>query len=332
MTTPILTVRDLVVEFELGGHVLRAVDRASLDLYPGQITGLVGESGSGKSTLAFAMLNLVPPPGVIRQGQVLFNGLDVLSLSGEELRRFRWKQVAVVFQAAQNALNPVMRVVDQMVETVRDHDSLSRQEVLQRTGELLELVRLEPERVLRAFPHELSGGMKQRVVIAMSLLLQPSVLILDEPTTALDVVTQNHILDILLDIREHLGLAMLLLTHDMAIVAKVADRVGVMYAGQVVEVGEVEEIFYHPRHPYTMGLLQAAPSLVGDLEDRRPIPGFPPDLRNPPPGCRFHPRCEYATERCRTDEPQLEVRGHRAVACHHWWRIQEEQRHASTAH
>lgn len=323
--TPILSVRDLIVEFDLGQHVLRAVDRASLDLYPGQLTGLVGESGSGKSTLAFALLNLVPPPGVIRGGEVYFDGVDVLGMSGEELRRFRWKQVAVVFQAAQNALNPVLRVGDQIVETVQDHESRPRREILARAEELLQLVRLEPQRVLRAFPHELSGGMKQRVIIAMSLLLDPKILILDEPTTALDVVTQSHILDILLDIRERLGLTMLLLTHDMAIVAKVADRVGVMYAGQVVETGTVEEIFYQPLHPYTKGLLRAAPSLIGEVEDKRPIPGFPPDMRDPPPGCRFHPRCSWASERCQTEEPALEETRGRQVACHHWQYIQQKE-------
>ena len=318
---PLLRVRDLVVEFHLDRGTLRAVNRVSLDVYPGEIMAIVGESGSGKSTLAFALLNLVPPPGRIVEGQVTFNGTDVLALRGDALRQYRWREVAMVFQAAQNVLNPVMRVVDHFLDTARDHGLTNEGEVLAWAEELLRMVRLEPARVFSAYPHELSGGMRQRVVIALSLLLKPRMVILDEPTTALDVVTQAYIMDILNEIRREMNLTMLLLTHDMSVVAKIADRVGVMYAGQVMEIADVDSIFYRPRHPYTVGLIHAAPSLLGDLDRKQPIPGSPPDLINPPPGCPFRPRCGYASARCEED-PGLHViaDGH-WVACHHWEQV-----------
>ncbi len=319
---PLLHVKDLVVEFELERGTLRAVNEASLVVYPGEIFALVGESGSGKSTLAFALLNLVPPPGRIASGRVEFDGQDVLSLDGNALRQYRWRNVAMVFQAAQNVMNPVMHIADHFIDTAADHGEHNRDAVLQRATELLQMVRLEPKQVLRAYPHQLSGGMRQRVVIALSLLLNPRLLILDEPTTALDVVTQAYIMDILNDIRQKTGIAMLLLTHDMSVVAKVADRVGVMYAGRLVETGDIYTIFYRARHPYTVGLLNAAPSLVGDLTSKRPIPGMPPDLVNPPPGCPFAPRCSYATSRCETENPvMLRIEEGHEVACHNWERV-----------
>jgi len=322
---PLLSVRDLVVEFDLDRGALRAVNGASLDVQPGEVMAVVGESGSGKSTLAFSILNLVPPPGKIVNGEILFDSKDVLSLSEEELRQYRWKEVAMVFQAAQNAMNPVMRIADQMVDTAQAHGKASKGEVLEKAAELLRMVRLEPSQVLHSYPHELSGGMRQRVIIVLSLLLDPKMLILDEPTTALDVVTQAYILDILADVREKLGLTMVLLTHDMSIVAKIADRVTVMYAGRVMEVGKIEEIFYDAKHPYTIGLINAAPSLIGDIADKKPIPGSPPNLLNPPPGCPFHPRCAYATDRCREEEPELkEIGDGRLVACHNWWLINRD--------
>jgi peptide/nickel transport system ATP-binding protein len=319
---PLLSIRDLVVEFDLGKGALRAVNRASLDVQPGEVMAVVGESGSGKTTLAFSILNLVPPPGRIADGEILFGDKDVLFLGPEELRKYRWKEVSMVFQAAQNAMNPVMRIADQMIDTAQAHGKASKGEVLEKASELLGMMRLEPSQILRSYPHELSGGMRQRVIVVLSLLLEPKMLILDEPTTALDVVTQAYILDILADLREKLGLTMLLLTHDMSIVAKLADRVAVMYAGRSMEVGKIEEIFYDAKHPYTVGLINAAPSLIGDIADKKPIPGSPPNLLNPPPGCPFHPRCAHATDRCREEEPELKDIGDgRLVACHNWWLI-----------
>ncbi len=316
--TPLLSIRDLTVEFALGRGILRAVNRASLDVYPGEIMAVVGESGSGKSTLAFSILNLVPPPGRITSGEILFDTIDVLAASPEKLRRYRWKEAAMVFQAAQNVMNPVMRIADQMIDTVQAHENMPREKIIERASKLLQLVRLEPSQVLHSYPHELSGGMRQRVVIVLSLLLEPKMLILDEPTTALDVVTQAYILDILNDIRASLGLTMMLLTHDMSIVAKVADRVGVMYAGRIMEVGNIEEIFYDAKHPYTLGLINAAPSLIGDTTEKRPIPGSPPDLLDLPQGCPFRPRCVYATTQCEVDPGLRDIGEGRLVACHNW--------------
>ena len=317
--TSLLSVKDLAVEFDLGKGALRAVNGASLDVQQGEIMAIVGESGSGKTTLAFSIFNLVPPPGKIVGGEIFFDGKEVLSLNPEELRKYRWKEVAMVFQAAQNVMNPVARIADQMIDTAQAHGKTSKGEVIEHASELLKMVRLEPSQVLHSYPHELSGGMRQRVIIALGLLLDPRMLILDEPTTALDVVTQAYILDILTDIRDKLGLTMILLTHDMSIVAKVADRVGVMYAGRIMEVGKVEEIFYDARHPYTMGLIRAAPSLIGDIGDKKAIPGSPPDLLNPPAGCPFHPRCAYATSHCAEVVPELkDTGGERLVACHNW--------------
>ncbi|RLC70657.1 MAG: ABC transporter ATP-binding protein [Chloroflexi bacterium] len=313
--------RDLVVEYSIRQGSLRAVDGASLDVHPGELMAVVGESGCGKSTLAYSIIRHVPYPGEIKGGTILFDGQDVLGMDRKALRQFRWKEIAIVFQAAQNALNPVMRIADQMIDTVLDHEKQPKEQIIQRASSLLEMVRLNPDRVLRSYPFELSGGMRQRVIIALSLLLNPRMLILDEPTTALDVVTQVYILDILADIRQDLGLAMMLLTHDIAIVARVADRVAVMYAGQIVEEGAINDIFYHPRHPYTYGLIQSAPSLIGDLTKKKPIEGAPPNFLNMPSGCRFHPRCAYATSVCREKEPVMEATDRWRVACHRWREI-----------
>ncbi len=315
----ILSIRDLVVEFEVREGNLRSVDRASLDVPQGSFMGLIGESGCGKTTIVQAVMNLMPENGYIRGGKILFDGTDILELSEEQLRRIRWERIAMVFQAAQNSLNPVMKVAEHMVDTVLAHRHEPKGKILRRAAELLELVHLDPGRVLDSYPHELSGGMKQRVVIAMSLLLDPELLILDEPTTALDLISQAYLMERLREIHGELGITMFMVTHDVSNVAKVADRVAVMYAAKILEVGSVEEIFYDPRHPYTRGLINAIPSIVGDLSERRPIPGLPPSLITPPPGCRFHPRCPWATHICREEEPGMEevAPGH-FVACHNW--------------
>lgn len=320
----LLEVRQLTLEYPVRRGNLRALVDLSLSVKRGEVFALVGESGSGKSTFAYALLNLVPSPGRIVSGEIWVDGFNPLTADPESLRQYRWREVAMVFQAAQNVFNPVMRVMDHFLDTARDHGIGDVQGVLSWARELLEMVRLEPERVLHAYPHELSGGMRQRVAIALSLLLKPRLLILDEPTTALDVVTQAYILEILNDIRQQLDLTMLLLTHDMSVVAKIADRVGVLYAGRLMEVGDVETIFYRPRHPYTVGLINAAPSLVGDLENKRPIPGSPPDLVNPPPGCPFAPRCAYASGRCLEMPPLQSVGDGHWVACHHWEEVSRE--------
>ena len=323
MNEAILSIRDLVVEFEVREGNLRSVDRVSLEVPRGAFMGLIGESGCGKTTIVQAVMNLMPENGYIRAGEIFFDGSDILKLSEEELRRVRWEKIAMVFQAAQNSLNPVLKVSEHMVDTVLAHRREPKSRILQRAARLLELVRLDPGRVLDSYPHELSGGMKQRVVIAMSLLLDPELLILDEPTTALDLISQAYLMERLREIHGELGITMFMVTHDVSNVAKVADRVAVMYAAKILEVGSVEEIFYDARHPYTRGLINAIPSIVGDLSEKRPIPGLPPSLINPPPGCRFHPRCPWATSICREAEPEMEevAPGH-FVACHNWRGIQ----------
>ncbi|MGB9778388.1 MAG: ABC transporter ATP-binding protein [Candidatus Bathyarchaeales archaeon] len=319
----IYTIENITVEYVMRSMSVKAVNNVSVNIRNGEALGIVGESGSGKTTLALSLLNLVPPPGKITNGKIVFDGkVDVLALRGEELRKFRWKQVAMVFQGALNSFNPVLRIGDQMLETIMEHEDVSKQEALERISKLLKLVRLEPNRTMRAFPHELSGGMKQRAMIATSLLLNPRVLILDEPTTALDVISQKYILNILSDLKKKLEITMILLTHDLAICTELVDRVAVMYAGRIVEIAKMEDLFLKPKHPYTIGLMRAVPSVVGDVKELKPIPGSPPDMFNMPSGCPFHPRCPYATERCKKEEPRLEetFEDH-FVACHRWREI-----------
>lgn len=321
----ILSIQDLVVEYGTKPRPVQAVRGVSFDLHAGEAIALIGESGSGKSTLGMAILRLLTKPGYVRSGTIDYHQrdgtiTDVLSLRPEELRRFRWLECAMVFQSALNAMNPVLRVWDQMLDTVKAHRAnVKVAEVRARASELLQLVRLDPERVLPAYPHELSGGMRQRVAIAISLLLEPQLLILDEPTTALDILTQRTIIDVLLDLRKRLDFAMIFISHDLAIAAELADRVATMYAGRIIELGEVRTLFYKPRHPYTVGLLNAVPPISGGLIQLKSIPGSPPNLMTLPSGCSFHPRCSYMTEECKAIDPPLIAvgRGHTAACIHH---------------
>ncbi len=295
MAEIIIDFENVTVDFELYDRVLTATNDVSLSIYKGEIIGLVGESGSGKSTLASTILNIVNSPGRITAGKVKFKGENILDYNKKQLNQYRWGKVAYVFQAAQNSLNPVLTIKEIFLETVREHtDHVNEDEWVAKIRKLFEYVRLNAEQVLPAYPHQLSGGMKQRVIIALSLIMDPDVLVLDEPTTALDVVTQAYILDILKVIHEELGITMIFLTHDIAVIAKVADRMAVMYGGKVVEAGTVDDIFYDSRHPYTRGLIKAAPSLVDDIRHRRAIPGIPPDLTIKDDSCRFLPRCHVA--------------------------------------
>ncbi len=323
MDASIINIENLVVDFEVREGNLRAVDHVSWHIQKGRFAGLIGESGCGKTTIVQAILNTMPPNGYIRQGKILFNGgKDILSLKPEEQRRLRWEKIATVFQAAQNSLNPVMKISEQMLDTVLAHTKMARGDIFKRAARLLELVRLEPDRVLNSYPHELSGGMKQRTIIAMSLLLDPEMLILDEPTTALDLITQFHLMETFGDLHRDLGITMMIVTHDISTVAKVADRVAVMYAAKIFEIADTESIFYQSRHPYTIGLINATPSILGDLSDKRPIPGFPPSLLDPPRGCRFHPRCTYVEGICNREEPELQDIGNdHLVACHKWQEV-----------
>jgi peptide/nickel transport system ATP-binding protein len=269
---PVLSVRDLVVEYRIGSgstkDAVRAIEDVSFDLHPNESLALIGESGCGKTTLGLAMLRLLPKLGVVPQGEVLYRRrdgsvLDMLSLNEEELRRFRWSECAMVFQGAMNSFNPVLRIWDQMLDTVRAHDKqMSKQRVKERSAEVLKLVDLDPDRVLSSYPHELSGGMRQRVLIAASLLLEPQVLVLDEPTTALDLLTQRGIVDVLHQLRERLEFAMIFVSHDLGLAAELADRVATMYDGHIVELGDVRDIFYRPQHPYTKSLINAVPTVA----------------------------------------------------------------------
>lgn len=310
----IVRIEDLNVDYVTRGSIVHAVSNFSLNFPTGKITALVGESGCGKSTLTTALLHYGAGR---RTGSVYYGDRDILTLQGDELRKFRWSEISMVFQASQSALNPVMRVGDQFIETYREHDrKISRQDILNKASKLLEYVRLKPERVFQSYPHELSGGMKQRVMIALSLLLDPKVVILDEPTTALDVITQDAIFEILVKINREFGTTMILVTHDFGIVAKVADNVAVMYAGHLVEYGDVHTIFKKARHPYTRGLIESTPSLLSNNAQISEIDGTPPDLRNKPSGCVFHPRCALAQPVCSREVPVTRVEGNLMVACH----------------
>lgn len=324
----VLSVRDLHVDYRARRGLVKAVRGINFDLHRGESIVLVGESGCGKTTLGLALVRLLAKQATIRQGQMIYQRgekkMDITLLSPEEMRQFRWAECAMVFQGAQNAFNPVLRIFDQMYDTVKAHGAADRAEVRQRGMELLRLVQLEPQRVIDAYPHELSGGMRQRVLIAMSLLLNPQILILDEPTTALDVLTQRTVIDVLRRLKTELGFAMIFITHDLSVAAELADRVATMYAGQIIELGPVEEIFYRAGHPYTNGLIRAVPTVTGAYEELMSIEGSPPDLIDPPSGCKFNPRCSFAQPNCREDEPALnEIGLNHRVACHYWQTVRE---------
>jgi len=320
---PLIEARGLAVEYGFGDRLVRAVDGVDLAVRPGEVLGLAGESGCGKSTVANALMQVLRPPARIAGGRILFRGEDLTGRSREELRRFRWRNVSMVFQSAMNALNPVMRVGDQFVDMVRAHERVAKRDALRRAAELLEVVGIDRRRV-RAYPHELSGGMRQRVIIAMALALNPELVIMDEPTTALDVVVQREILQQVRDLQRDLGFAVLFITHDLSLLLEFAHRIAIMYAGEVVEEAPAAEIHREPRHPYTIGLMHSFPPVTGPIVRMTGIPGAPPDLAAPPAGCRFHPRCPQ----CRSEDAPLYARqtserpalrpvspGHR-VACH----------------
>ncbi|MDG6899430.1 MAG: ABC transporter ATP-binding protein [Nitrososphaerota archaeon] len=302
MSDPILSVRDLTVVYRTRRGIVRAVDHVSYDIAKGEVYGLAGESGSGKSTVALALLGLIQPPGEVVSGEIYVDGRDVRKMTEDELRRFRWASVAMVFQGAMNAFNPVMKIGEQLADAMTAHSSISNEEALKHGRELLTRVGIDEEFAGR-YPHELSGGMRQRAVIAMSLVLNPKLLVADEPTTSLDVIAQDEVIKMLKSFQRDLDLSVLYITHDLAVLAKIADRIGVMYAGQIVEEGGLNQLMEKPSHPYTSALMDAMPSLFGSLRELKGIPGSPPDPDAYPSGCRFHPRCRFAMEKCRSDEP-----------------------------
>lgn len=324
-----LTLENVHVNYRTRGGNVQAVRGVTLDLRAGESLALIGESGSGKTTLGLAIVQLLVDTAVVKPGRIVYRRddqeIDVLELRGNRLREFRWHDCAMVFQSALNAFNPVLRVWEQALDTAQSHGWSDRQAVRERFLDLLRFVQLDPNRVINAYPHELSGGMRQRTLLALSLLLDPTVLILDEPTTALDILTQRTIIDLLRQIKEEKNITMIFISHDLAIAAELADRVATMYAGRVVELGNVKDIFYRPRHPYTMGLIRAVPTVTGGFEELASIPGSPPDLINLPSGCPFHPRCPFATSKCKTEEPPLlQVSPSQASACWNWQDVEHE--------
>ncbi|MDP9363359.1 MAG: ABC transporter ATP-binding protein [Chloroflexota bacterium] len=311
-----LAVRDLHVEYRSLRGPVRAVDGVSFSIAPGEVFGLAGESGSGKSTIAHAIMRILHPPAVITGGEVLFAGDDVLAMNDAELEAFRWDKVAMVFQSAMNALNPVMTVGDQIVDAIDAHRRVSRRQARERAAELLGIVGIETAR-LDAYPHQLSGGMRQRAVIAIAMALEPPLLIMDEPTTALDVVVQREIMQQIEELQDRLGFAILFITHDLSLLVEFSDRIGIMYAGEIVEQAPAQDLFNHPLHPYTQGLMNSFPTLAGEKKRLTGIAGAPPDLIDPPSGCRFHPRCPCVQPMFTRVAPNLrEARPGHHVACH----------------
>ncbi len=316
MTEPLLDVRDLRVEYKGTRGSVRAVNDVSFQIMPGEVYGLAGESGCGKSTIALSILRVLNPPAVITGGQVLFKGRDVLDMNDDQLEQFRWSEVAMVFQSAMNSLNPVMRIGDQIADAIQAHEHVSDKDAEERSIELLKIVGIDPDR-RRAYPHELSGGMRQRAVIAIALSLNPPMLIMDEPTTALDVVVQQEIMMQLRELKEQFGFSVLFITHDLSLLVEFSDRIGIMYAGDIVEEAPSSQLFDDPQHPYTWGLMHSFPLVHGPRMELTGIPGSPPDLLSPPPGCRFAPRCSLVMPQCSASRPLLVPTGDRRnVACY----------------
>jgi oligopeptide transport system ATP-binding protein len=321
---PLLEVRDLAVEFRARSGVVRAVDGISYTLAPGETLAVLGESGSGKSVSAQAVMGLIDtPPGFITRGSIRFRGVDLLHLSERRYREIRGVRIAMVFQDALSALNPVFTVGDQIAEMYRVHRGASRAQARDSAIEMMERVHIPSAAERYAdYPHQFSGGMRQRIMIATALALDPDVLIADEPTTALDVTVQAQIMELLAELQRDTGMGLILITHDLGVVADVADRVAVMYAGRVVETASVTDLYAHPAHPYTEGLIASIPRMDREHQVLRPIEGAPPNLARIPSGCPFHPRCPRMRDRCAVDQPPLyDVTADRGSACHYWQEV-----------
>ncbi len=315
MTIALLEVRDLVVQFTTRQGIVRAVSSASFELGQGEALGLAGESGCGKTTTALSLMRLLPYNGKIVGGSILFAGRDLVRASDTALQRIRWKEISIIFQGAMNSLNPVQRIGKQIMEPIILHEGAEPREARKRASDLLQMVGI-PSRRIDEYPHEFSGGMRQRVMIAMALACRPKLVIADEPVTALDVMIQAQILELLERLQRELGLSMIFISHDLSVIADTCDRVAIMYAGKMMEVGRTEDVFTDPKHPYTQGLVAAFPDVRGPRTMPSSIPGLVPSLISPPAGCVFHPRCRFAFDRCATAEPALsEIVPGRRAAC-----------------
>jgi peptide/nickel transport system ATP-binding protein len=315
---PVLDVQELTTNYSTARGWVRAAEGVSFKVEQGEALGLAGESGCGKTTVALSLLKILPKGGVIRNGKILFDGLDLVPLPENEMRKIRWKGIAIVFQGAMNAFNPVFKVGDQIVEAIQTHEKdINKKSALDRARDLFAMVGVDPERVDN-YPHEFSGGMRQRALIAMALAANPRMVIADEPGTALDVIVQAQVLKLMRELKDKLGLSMVLISHDLSIIAETCEKVAIMYAGRIVEYGDAQSVFNEPLHPYTQGLIKAFPSIKGARTRLTSIPGQPPDLLNPPPACRFNPRCPYVMDVCHKVDPPLEKagKGDHLVACH----------------
>ena len=311
----LLEIKDLKVYYFVRDGVIKAIDGIRLWMDKGESLGVVGESGSGKSTLAAAIMRLIPPPGKIVEGSILFKGVDLTKLKEEDMRKIRGKSISMVFQDPMTSLDPLQTIGDHLTETILAHEKIDRRKAIEMALELLDKVGIPKDR-FKDYPHQFSGGMRQRVMIALAMALKPDLIIADEPTTALDVIIQAQILDLLRELKDELKMSLILISHDLSVVSEIADRIAVMYAGHVMEFSDAMPLFDDPLHPYTQGLMRSVPNIELSDQELRFIPGNPPDMLNPPSGCRFHPRCPRAMEICRIKEPPLvEVEKGRFVKC-----------------
>ncbi len=311
----ILEIKDLGISYTTKQGKVKAAENVSFKIRCGEFVGLSGESGCGKTTTALALMHLLPKEGIIESGEILFKGKNILDFSRDEVLEYLWRDVSMIFQGAMNALNPVHKVIDQMTTAIRIHEDVSEEEARERSLELIESVGIDVTRA-DGYPHEMSGGMKQRLMIALALVCHPALVIADEPTTALDVMVQAQILDLLNHLRDRTNLSLLLITHDLSVIAETCDYAIIMYAGRIAEMAPIKTIFSNPEHPYTMKLISSFPSILSE-KGIDFIPGNPPDLINPPSGCRYHERCDYVIDKCRHEVPPLEEEEGHKVAC---WR------------
>ncbi len=313
----LLDVRNLKISYFTRKGEVKAVDDVSFSIDEMETLGLIGESGCGKSTLVSAVMRFVTPPGRIKEGQIFFGGKDLLLLSDEGIRKLRGKSIGMVFQAAQNALNPVLTIGRQIAEEIIEHEKISKGQAWERARAGLEQVGISPDRI-KNYPHELSGGMKQRVMIAIAMACNPSLLIMDEPVTGLDVIVQRQLLKLIGELREKVHLPIVFITHDLSVITETCDRVAVMYSGRIVEEASTVSLYQNPMHPYSKGLVSSYPSIKGEKRKLMSIPGSPPNLIEPPDGCKFHPRCSRVMDICREKEPQLISKDNHRIACHLW--------------